>query len=102
MSTTKVSDDVWYRCVPQRWKTPDGFRSDIRPSVLEDARIQRALFIVAPETDEEFGVFIPMNDIRRVLEDEIPGKNGSIAFSVCLATSTIKGQKITCRKAIAT
>jgi hypothetical protein len=101
MASSQVSKDVWYRCVPREWNTPDGFRTDIRPSVLKDMGIERALFIVGPESESEFGVFIPMDDIRGALGTESPGRNGSIAFSVCMVTSTINGRKVSIRKVIA-
>jgi hypothetical protein len=100
MASTRVSNDVWYRCVPTDWKTTDGFRTDIRPSILGDDQVQRALFIVGPESKDEFGVFIPMDDIRRAIGSELPGRNGSVAFSVILSSSTINGRKVSIRKVI--
>jgi hypothetical protein len=101
MAVPQISDDVWYRCVPKGWLTAEGFRADIRPTVLENLKIERALFIVAPGSRHEYGVFIPMSDIRSALAGESTGRNGSIPFSVSLTDSTVNEQVASIRKVIA-
>jgi len=78
MAEANTYQDIWIRWIPSTWENEDDWRTDIRPSVLKDSAITKALFIL----DDGSCVFIPMSELRKVLSQKEPNKNGSIIFNV--------------------
>jgi hypothetical protein len=78
MFETTTYQDVWIRWVHSTWENNKAWRTDIRPNVLNDAELKKALFIL----DDGSCVFIPMTELKRVLSQKAPNRNGSVIFNV--------------------
>ena len=78
MREANTYQDIWIRWIHSTWEKQDAWRTDIRPSVLNDNGITKALFIL----DDGSCVFIPLPELRRVLSQKKPNQNGSIIFNV--------------------
>jgi hypothetical protein len=82
--------DIWIRFVHFTWQNQDGWRTDIRPRVLNGEKIKHALFVL----DDRNCVFIPLEELRRTLFQKSPNKNGSIIFNVNPHLKTIDGKRV--------
>ena len=78
MPEANTYQDIWIRWIHSTWENEDAWRTDIRPSVLNDSAITKALFIL----DDGSCVFIPLSELKKVLLQKTPNKNGSIIFNV--------------------
>jgi hypothetical protein len=76
---------LWIRWVHSTWKNEVGWRTDIRPNVLNDNTITHAQFIL----DDFSCVLIPLNDLRRTLSKKQPENNGSTIFNVNPSRRTV-------------
>jgi hypothetical protein len=78
MPEANTYQDTWIRWVHSTWENQNAWRTDIRPSVLKDSSITKALFVL----DDGSCVFVPTSELRRVLTNKQPNNNGSIIFNV--------------------
>ena len=78
MFEAQIHEDIWIRWIPYTWEKTGGWRTDIRPSVLKNEAISKALFILEDNTC----VFIPREELKKALSQKSPGSNGSITFNV--------------------
>jgi hypothetical protein len=90
MPQANIHEDIWIRWIHSTWENHDEWRTDIRPSVLNDASVTKALFIL----DDGSCLFIPMAELRRVLSSKQPSGNGSITFSVNPHLKTVEQSKV--------
>ena len=78
MPEANTYQDIWIRWIPSTWENENGWRTDIRPSVLNDSSITKALFIL----DDGSCVFIPLTELRKAISNKAPNTNGSVIFNV--------------------
>lgn len=89
--TPNTYKNIWVRWVHSTWESEDEWRTDIRPSVLNNPDITIANFIL----DDGSCVFIPMDNLRNVLKGKQPNRNGSIGpFNVNPKQGTVDGIKV--------
>jgi len=86
MPEANTYQDIWIRWIHSTWENEDAWRTDIRPSVLNDTTITKALFIL----DDGSCVFIPTSELRRALLQKEPNRNGSIIFNVSPRSKTVE------------
>src|ERR1051326_8331101 len=91
MPEAQTYQDIWIRWIHSTWEKDDDWRPDIRPSVLSDSTITKALFIL----DDYSCAFIPMEELRKALAGKAPNKNGSIIFNVNPRSRTVDGKLVT-------
>jgi hypothetical protein len=80
MPNEQTYKSLWIRWVHSTWKNEGGWRTDIRPSVLNDDTITHALFI--------------LDDLRKTLSQKPPEKNGSVIFNVNPRQSTVDDSRV--------
>jgi hypothetical protein len=88
MPHAQIKNGIWYRLINDTWENADGWRTDIAQSVLDDLSVTKALFIL----EETKGVFVSMDDLRKVLSNAPRRNNGMVGpFNVNPHTLTING-----------
>jgi hypothetical protein len=90
MPNEQTYKSLWIRWVHSTWKNEGGWRTDIRPSVLNDDTITHALFIL----DDFSCIFIPLDDLRKTLSQKPPEKNCSVIFNVNPRQSTVDDSRV--------
>jgi hypothetical protein len=90
MPEANTYQDIWIRWIHSTWENEDAWRTDIRPSVLNDSTITKALFIL----DDGSCVFVPLPELRRVLSQKEPNNNGSIIFNVSPRSKKVEQTRV--------
>ena len=91
MPQPNIYEDIWVRWIHETWENRNNWRTDIRPSVLNNANVKKAEFIL----DDGSCVCVPMCDLNNILSDKTPEKNGSIIFSINPDSKTVEGKPVT-------
>ena len=78
MPQEQIYKGVWIRWTHSTWEKEGDWRPDISPNVLNNNDLTEAQFIF----DDHSCVFIPLKELRKVLSQKPPGKNGMIIFNV--------------------
>lgn len=82
---------IWCRNVHDTWSNPDGWRTDVRASVLHAPQVRGAAFLL----DDLRAVVVPIDDLRRALFGIPRRKNGSVGpFNVSPHAGKINGVSI--------
>jgi hypothetical protein len=91
MSQPNVARNVWFRRIHDTWSNDCGWRTDIPQSVLDDASIKQAAFVL----DDERALFIDMAELRSAIAGCPRRENGVVGpFNVDPRCSTLNGRRV--------
>jgi hypothetical protein len=90
MPEPQVYEDIWIRWVHSTWENASGWRTDIRPNILNDTTLKKVLFIL----DDSSCVFILMDDLRSLLSQRPRRANDCITFNVNPSSKTVNESRI--------
>jgi hypothetical protein len=86
-------EDIWIRFIHFTWQHRDDWRTGIPYSVLNSEKIKDALFVL----DDRSCVFIPLEELRRILSGRPPYKNGSINIGINPHLKTAEKTLLKCK-----